>query len=265
MRKEVKSNLLGFYDYLKEQADKKLAEMKLPKFIRKILVGTAFEVLRGVLDLNYLITKPFTPIRYDREMKGMALGSGVSYKDIRRLNLFPELIKAACSMAGVWGNASKNGNLLQLRALDWDHNAPISQYPAITVYHSTEKGSIPYANIGYAGLIGTLTGISNASIGVVEKLWLPKADRKVKTSRVGKPWNYVLRDIMQFAPDLDGAMDQLKKAHRTCSIHVGVASSKDNAFHGVEYSYNTLNIYNDKNYSFYSEAHPQMDSVFFWD
>lgn len=207
MSKEVKENLLGFYDYLKAQADQKLAEYKLPKFIRKMLVGTAFEVFRGILDLNYLITMPFTPIRYGLEMKGIAKGSGMDYKDIRRLNLFPELIKAACSIVGAWGNASKNGNLVELRALDWDRNAPMTQYPAITVYHSTEPGSVPYANIGYAGLIGSLTGFSNASIGIVQKVWMPSKERGIETSRIGKPWHYVLRDLLQFSTDLDSAMD----------------------------------------------------------
>jgi len=39
--------------------------------------------------------------------------------------MFPEIIKAACSMAGVWGAASDTGKLYQLRALDFDVNMPI--------------------------------------------------------------------------------------------------------------------------------------------
>lgn len=63
--------------------------------------------------------------------------------------MFPEIIKAACSMLGVWGPASDTGKLYQLRALDFDVNMPIGQYPTIVVYHSTEEGSVPFANIGF--------------------------------------------------------------------------------------------------------------------
>jgi hypothetical protein len=37
----------------------------------------------------------------------------------------------------------------------------MSRYPTIVVYHPTEEGSSTFANIGYAGLIGVLTGYSN--------------------------------------------------------------------------------------------------------
>jgi hypothetical protein len=126
MKKEIKSNINELYQHLKKSIDKKIPEIKVPKFIRKLIVGGAFELLKLALDLNYVITMPFTPLRYDIEMKGMARASGVDYKDIRRLNLFPEITKAACSIAGVWGNASKTGKLLQLRALDWDKDSPVT-------------------------------------------------------------------------------------------------------------------------------------------
>jgi hypothetical protein len=72
--------------------------------------------------------------------------------------MFPEIIKAA----------SDTGKLYQLRALDFDVNMPIGQYPTIVVYHSTEEGSVPFANIGWAGSIGTITGYGMYA-GVSEK------------------------------------------------------------------------------------------------
>jgi hypothetical protein len=35
----------------------------------------------------------------------------------------------------VWGNATKNGETIQLRALDWDFDGPFRKHPAIIVYH----------------------------------------------------------------------------------------------------------------------------------
>jgi len=45
-------------------------------------------------------------------MKGVADASGANYNQLLLLNLFPELIRAACTIAGIWGDASKTGNLL---------------------------------------------------------------------------------------------------------------------------------------------------------
>jgi hypothetical protein len=36
----------------------------------------------------------------------------------------------------------------------------------------------------------------------------------------------------------------------------GVGSLKENTFRGFEYSHNLVNIFDDKNYTAYSDAHP---------
>lgn len=75
--------------------------------------------------------------------------------------MFPELIKAHCSIVGAWSNATTDHKLLTLRALDWEENAPLSKNPTVIVYHSTEEESFPFANIGYAGLIGSITAVGS--------------------------------------------------------------------------------------------------------
>jgi hypothetical protein len=39
-------------------------------------------------------------------MAGMAQGAKVKQKDIERINIIPELIKAQCTVAGLWGQAT---------------------------------------------------------------------------------------------------------------------------------------------------------------
>jgi hypothetical protein len=50
----------------------------------------------------------------------MADGSGINKNDLTRLNIFPEFVKAACTVAGIWGAASEDHHTLHMRALDWD-------------------------------------------------------------------------------------------------------------------------------------------------
>jgi len=158
------------------------------------------KVARFLLDLNYKITKKYTPERYNEEMLGISRGAGVSMIKIRQVNLLPELLKASCSLLGAWGPATYSGELIQLRALDWESHAPMNKFPLITVYHSTEPGSVPFANIAWVGFIGSLTGYSSAKIGVSERL---RGGPAKSMTRYGKPWTYVLRDILQFSSTMD--------------------------------------------------------------
>jgi len=163
--------------------------------LRPFLVDIILEVLYIGLDLDYLATLIFTPLRYNEELRGIADASGISFTNLTRMNLYPELTKASCSIVGTWGSATEGSKLAQLRALDWNSDMPINQNPLITIYHSTEPGSFPFANIGYAGLIGSITAMSSQGIALSEKVWLPPKNESIDTSYFGKPWMYVLRDL----------------------------------------------------------------------
>lgn len=109
--------------------------------------------------------------------------------------MFPELTKASCTIIGAWGKSTVNEDLLQVRALDWASDNPVNQFPAIVIYYPTEKGSVPFANIGYAGLVGSITAFSSNGIAISEKVWMPPKSDPAKWTYSGKPWMYVLRDL----------------------------------------------------------------------
>lgn len=54
--------------------------------------------------------------------------------------------------------------------------------------------------------------------------------------------------------------------NRTVRNLIGIGTRSQNKFVGVQYSWNTLNVFDDKNYTnYFPQAHPQMDGVMFWD
>lgn len=235
----------------------------LPKKIAEMIIQFGLDV---ALDVTWEMTRLYTPSHFIDEIKGIADASGVDEKVIRRFNLLPELIKAQCTVIGAYGDATLNitdtsarGGLFHLRGLDWDSKAVIKRNPVITVYHPN-KGN-KFVNAAWPAFIGTLTGVSEAMIGIGEKVWLN--DRNLDT-RFGKPWTYVLRDVIQFSNTLDEALNELKVTNRTCSIHLGIGDSKSNEFRGVEYSYKELNIYDWQN-QYESEGHPRLKQVVYWD
>eukprot|EP00010_Vexillifera_abyssalis_P002857 CAMPEP_0201552088 /NCGR_PEP_ID=MMETSP0173_2-20130828/13637_1 /ASSEMBLY_ACC=CAM_ASM_000268 /TAXON_ID=218659 /ORGANISM="Vexillifera sp., Strain DIVA3 564/2" /LENGTH=441 /DNA_ID=CAMNT_0047962507 /DNA_START=21 /DNA_END=1346 /DNA_ORIENTATION=+ len=223
----------------------------------------------ALLELTYDLTKDFIEPWFLQELQGLADGSGVPYKTLLHANLIPEAIKAHCSMFGSWGKSSKTGKLVQLRALDWTTNAPFQKYPLVLVYHpdnGTQPSAVqPYGHdfstVGWAGLIGALTGFSSAPVGICEKVWL---HYKGRDSRVGVPWTFLLRDILQFDQDIDSALSRIANARRTCSIFVGVGDGESNQFRAVEYSHDYVEFYNDHNYPLYAN-HPRMEGLVYID
>ncbi len=101
----------------------------------------------------------------------MANASGVDFKNLSRLAMFPEASRMACSIVGANGpavDASLNGQLLQLRALDWGNDSPASGFPVLAVYHPDQGHD--FVQLGWAGLVGAVTGASRY-IFQSEKVW----------------------------------------------------------------------------------------------
>lgn len=260
MAEEIASNTVNMYAYLLDQLGAFLTKYGVPKFIIKKIQDVALNLVNWALDLNWKIAEPFTPGRYDEEMQGIAAGAQgkVDYQTLKRLNMFPELIQAACTIVGAWGPATKNHHLLQLRSLDWASDAPVNQFPAITIYNSTEANSTVFANIGFAGLIGSLTAISSKGIGIGEKVWYPPkgSNPRPRITYFGKPWAFVLRDLAQFGQNIEQMLSTIYSTDRTMRIHIGMSSLPDNSFRGLDYSENVVDVFTDTNYTSYTPNHP---------
>lgn len=84
-------------------------------------------------------------------------------------------------------------------------------------------------------------------------------------TRYGNPWTYVFRDLLYEANDIKSAIDILTNTHRTCAIHIGLASSADHSFRMFLYSENTLINYDDKNYTHYAANHPKKVGIAYFD
>ncbi len=130
--------------------------------------------------------------------------------------MLPELVKAGCSMFGAWGSATPNGSLVQMRALDWDMTTPLMLCPAVTVFHPDADNGHAWASLSWMGFVGALTGMSEVKLGISEKHGDP--DFGGKDSRIGNPFHFVLRDILQFDQTLDDATNRMVNTRRTCSV-----------------------------------------------
>jgi len=171
---ELQEQVSNFYAYLLQGfVDKYVNDYHIPLFIAKYIGWGDDYVFKGLLDLNWRLAEPYTPPRFIDEMRGIAAASGVEYKQLVQINMLPELTRAHCTIVGAWGKATSDDSLVQLRALDWDNVMPINKFPLITIYQPSQGGHA-FANIGYLGLIGSITAFSSAQIAISEKVWIPK-------------------------------------------------------------------------------------------
>lgn len=267
MKEEIKDVLLEMSNWFKGKVNQTLYnDYKIPKFFLDLVSTEVLYTFMGLLELNWLVAKPYVPARLIEEMYGIADGAGVRFEDILQANMLPELTRAGCTIVGAWKNATVNQQMYQLRALDWNPDAPVNKYPLITIYFPNEDNGNIFANIGYLGMIGTLTAFSKSQIAISQKVWIPNpANSSIHWSYIGQPWTFVLRDIAQTTNTLQEAVDLMFNTKRTIMNMFGIGSGQSKEFEGVEYASNLLYTFNDLNYTANSEAHPELYGVFYWD
>eukprot|EP01132_Coremiostelium_polycephalum_P004853 gene4853-6049_t len=219
----------------------------------------------GVLDYVAQLNAPFTQSYFFEELKGLAEGSGLSYDMVLRMHMFPELIKATCSIVGAWGGATTDGGLIQLRALDWGVDAPLIQYPTVIVYHPEEGNGHPFSVLSWSGFIGALTGYSQYT-GVSQKVWLKYNGTY---SYEGIPFYFNLRNILQYDTTMNDAINRVQSTNRTCSVFLGIGSNSTSTCNVVEYSHDYLTVFNDQTpfpgYAPSPSQHPIIKNVVYVD
>lgn len=168
--------------------------------------------LRGA----YKREAPFIPEKYQEEMKGMAKTSGISLEEIRLTNVFPALFH--CSGFALFDSATFDGTLYHGRILDYITELGLQYYPVIQILKP--EGSYAFANISFAGFIGSVTGMNEKQVtfgemgGGGEGNW------------DGMPMAFLMREGMERANTLDEALTIFKETPRTCEYYYVISDGK---------------------------------------
>jgi len=217
----------------------------------------------AALQLELDATRNFTADYFFEELRGLSLSTGVSQQKLEWVHLIGELTKGSCSMFGAWGEAIlPTASMIQLRGLDWDMDGPFRDFPQVTVYHPTLGH--PFANIGYAGFIGSFSGMSSVPTATSEIGVSYPDDTFGSESRFGIPFTYLLRDLLQFDNSLTDSMNRITDANRTCDLILGVGDGNMGTFRGVEYSYSVANFFDDTNMQPTADWHPLIENVVYY-
>ncbi|WDE96992.1 C45 family autoproteolytic acyltransferase/hydrolase [Lentisphaera profundi] len=158
-----------------------------------------------------------TPPEYIEELRGLADGSGIAYEELHLANYFPALFH--CSGFTVKDDKTLDGVLYHGRVLDYMCRIGLQYENAV---FSVEKtGKIPFVNVGFAGFIGSVSGMNQSKIslgemgGAGEGLW------------DGVPMPILMRMALEEGKDLNQVKAIFKDNRRTCEYYYIFADGKD--------------------------------------
>lgn len=251
----------GVWSYIETQVEQAIngSVTWLPQSVVDLISELGLD---GALDLTIEATRPWTGEYFREEVDGLSAASGVHRTRIMQIHMLGELTKGACSMLGASRTATPTGSLVQVRALDWDTEGPFKNFRQITVYHP--KDGHAFANVGWTGWIGSITGMSSAQLGINEIGVSFPDDTFGKESRFGIPFTFILRDILQFDNTLEDSMKRITNAHRTCNLILGVGDGKANDFRGIQYSHSVANFFTWDNMMPQADWHPHIQDVVYY-
>ena len=225
---------------LKEHCQQNLNYLLYEKGKQIIELGPLKIKPRDYIDGIVRGQRKYVPKKYFDEMEGLAAATGMPLKDIQAGNFIPELFH--CSGFAVMNSATKDGTLYHGRVLDYAVDWGLQEHAVLVV--AEPDGGIPFVNVTYAGFIGSVTGMnaSHVSIGEMGGGGLGHWQ--------GVPMAFLVREVLETAPDLEAAIDVFKKNPRTCQYFYVVADGKTNQAVGMEASWDVMSVIRP------GEAHP---------
>ena len=111
------------------------------------------------------------------------------------------------------GNTTVDGNLYQIRVLDYATDLHLQEHPAILLCEPDSE--LRFINIGWIGFIGVISGMNYDGIAVSE---IGDSFNKVYQTMAAEPMLFVLRDVLQYSSSLDEAIEIITSAKRTSSF-----------------------------------------------
>jgi len=209
---------------------KKQAKQTLQSYL-----NTAFKEEKS-LTLNYLTEAwrenlPYIDIRIQKEMKGFSDGSGIELKTLQAAHALPFVSPYACSGVDVWGKATSDSCLYQIRNLDYSIDAGLQKFPLVVIY-KPDRG-FSHANITFAGLLTSHTGINEKSIVLGEKGESPK--KEMPYSLKGKHFMTMFRSLLYDAKCLPDVENEIEHSLMIKRFYLFVADGKKKEEKALKY------------------------------
>ena len=189
-------------------------------------VGSSFEKGRwflGEIEECQMRIGPFMDERYLREMDSIASAAGLDREEVRLANFFPELFH--CSGFALLPDATQGGRVYHGRILDYMKGVGLEPN-AVVIIHRPEVGHA-WANVSYAGFVGSVTAMNDQHISIGEM------GGRGEGKWDGKPMAQLVREAMEKASTLDEAIAIFRDSPRTCEYYYVIADGRSGRAVGI--------------------------------
>jgi hypothetical protein len=166
---------------------------------------------------------PHIPDRHRRETRALAAALSMDAETVEVLNVFPELFH--CSGFAVFGSATVDGKMYHGRVLDY--MTTIGLQDACTTFIVRPEGLIPFANVGYAAFIGSVSGMN------AEKISLGEMGGRGEGLWDGAPMATLMRRALEECDSLAEVQELWRTSPRTCEYYYVFADGETNDAVGV--------------------------------
>lgn len=188
--------------------------------VQTVVTGRWF---REDLEQAYARLSPHIPERHKVETRALAQSLGMDLQLIETINVFPELFH--CSGFALFGKATRDGKLYHGRVLDY--MTTIGLQDSATTFIVAVDGQIPFANVGYAGFIGSVSGMN------AEKISLGEMGGRGEGKWDGAPMATLMRRALEECDSLAEVKKLWQDSPRTCEYYYVFADGQDRTAVGV--------------------------------
>ena len=164
----------------------------------------------------YRRLEKFIPKGQKDEVDALAEGAGLPVAEARMASVFPELFH--CSGFALFGKATADGKLYHGRVLDY--MTAIGLQDCAATFVISLEGKIPFVNVGYAGFVGSVSGMNAKQISLGEM------GGRGEGKWDGVPMSSLMRRALEECSTLEEVKKLWRDSPRTCEYYYVFADGK---------------------------------------
>ena len=165
----------------------------------------------------------YIPEKYREELRGLAAGAGISYREALRVNAMVDRLQSVmCSTVVASGDATRSGEVYFGRNLDFPGRNVLQRMTVVFVYEPV--GETPLVVVGWPGLIGALSGMNARGVAGATMMIHRGAELQP-----GMPYPIMYREALAQARKAGDVHDYIAAATRTCPNNFMVVDAAGNS------------------------------------